>query len=242
MSSALTAAGTQVAKTYVRAERFFFPGMALLILATVFLGFARSYYLAGLFHAPLPNLLVHIHGAAFSSWILLFVIHTCLVASGRIALHKRLGLVGLCLAGFMVIVGLWAATDSMIRHSAPGQTGIDVRAFYAVPVSAMLAFSTLTFFGFRARNNPRAHKRLMPTATVALLDAAFGRWPIPVSWWDLHTAQLCCYLLLVFLVCYDLWLFRRLQRSTVLGSALVVVLQQTAHLIGHSAVWQSFAA
>src|SRR5262244_1528011 len=168
------AAGTQPAKAYARAERFFFPGMALVIFGAVFLGFARSYYLAGVFHAPLPNLLVHIHGAAFSAWILLFVIQTCLVASGRVALHKRLGLVGSGLAGFMVIVGLWTATNSMIRHSSPGQTGIDARAFYAVPVTAMVSFSTLTFFGFRARNNPRAHKRLMLTATVALLDAAFG--------------------------------------------------------------------
>ena len=243
MSAALTAAGTPATKTYVRAERFFFSGMALIILAIVFLGFARSYYLAGLFHAPLPNLLVHVHGAAFSSWILLLVIQTCLVASGRVGLHKRLGLVGFGLAGSMVIVGLWAATNSMIRHWAPGQTGIDVRAFYAVPVAAMGGFGTLTFFGFRERRrNPRAHKRLMLIATVALLDAAFGRWPIPASWWNLRTAQLCCYLLLLFLVCYDLWLFRRLQRSTVLGSALVVVLQQTAYLVGHSAFWQSFAA
>lgn len=242
MSTTLTAAGTEAAKTYVRAERFFFPGMALLILAIVFLGFARSYYLAGMFYAPLPNLLVHVHGAAFSSWILLLVIQTCLVASGRVALHKRLGLVGIGLGGFMVIVGLMAATSSMIRHWVPGQTGVDVRAFYAVPVAAMVAFSTLTFFGFRERRNPRAHKRLMLMATVALLDAAFGRWPIPVSWWNLRTAQLCCYLLLLFLMCYDLWLFRRLQRSTVLGSALVVVLQQTAHLVGHSAFWQRFAA
>jgi hypothetical protein len=39
--------------------------MAVVILATVFIGFARSYYLAGVFRAPLPNLLVHIHGAVF---------------------------------------------------------------------------------------------------------------------------------------------------------------------------------
>jgi hypothetical protein len=41
-----------------RLENLFFPGMAVLILAAVFLGFARSYYLAGLFKAPLPNLIV----------------------------------------------------------------------------------------------------------------------------------------------------------------------------------------
>ena len=49
-----------------RFENLFFSGMAVLILATVFLGFARTYYLAGLFKAPLPNLIIHIHGAVKS--------------------------------------------------------------------------------------------------------------------------------------------------------------------------------
>jgi hypothetical protein len=44
----------------------FFSGMAGVILASVFVGFAHSYYLAGVFKAPLPNLLIHIHGVGFS--------------------------------------------------------------------------------------------------------------------------------------------------------------------------------
>jgi FtsH-binding integral membrane protein len=48
----------------------FFSSISLLMLATVFVGFARTYYLAGVFHAPLPSRIVHIHGAALSSWIL----------------------------------------------------------------------------------------------------------------------------------------------------------------------------
>jgi len=63
--------------------------MALLLLTTVFLGFAHSYYLAGIFRAPLPSLLVHIHGAVFSCWILLFVTHIYLVSSGRLEIHRR---------------------------------------------------------------------------------------------------------------------------------------------------------
>ena len=70
----------------------------MLILAPVFLGFARSYYLAGLFKAPLPNLIVHIHGAVFSSWILLLIAQTSLVAAGRVDLHRRLGPLGFALA------------------------------------------------------------------------------------------------------------------------------------------------
>jgi hypothetical protein len=70
----------------LRFDNFFFPGMAVVILATVFIGFARSYYLAGVFRAPLPNLLVHIHGAVFSSWIVLLITQTSLVAAGRVDL------------------------------------------------------------------------------------------------------------------------------------------------------------
>lgn len=92
-----------------RFDNLFFSGMAVLILATVFLGFARSYYLAGVFRAP-PNLLIHIHGAAFSSWILLLIAQTSLVAGGRVDLHRRLGLLGFGLACLMVILGLMAAT------------------------------------------------------------------------------------------------------------------------------------
>jgi hypothetical protein len=77
-----------------RFEDFFFSSMAVLILITVFLGFARTYYLAGVFNAnPLPPLL-HLHGAAFSSWILLLIVQTSLVAAGRVDLHRRLGLLG----------------------------------------------------------------------------------------------------------------------------------------------------
>jgi len=52
-------------------DNLFFSAMALLILVTVFVGFARTYFLAGVFRAPLPNVLIHIHGAVFASWILL---------------------------------------------------------------------------------------------------------------------------------------------------------------------------
>jgi len=48
-----------------RFENLFFSGMAVLILVTVFLGFARSYYLAGVFKAPLPSLVIHIHRGVF---------------------------------------------------------------------------------------------------------------------------------------------------------------------------------
>jgi hypothetical protein len=72
-----------------RFDNVFFPSVAVLILASVFLGFARTYYLAGVFRAPLPNLLVHIHGAVFSLWILLLIAQTSFIARGRVDVHRR---------------------------------------------------------------------------------------------------------------------------------------------------------
>ena len=74
-----------------RFDHIFFSGMALLMLVTVFIGFAPTYYLAGVFHAPLPNLLIQVHGAAFSCWILLLVAQTSLASAGRVDIHRRLG-------------------------------------------------------------------------------------------------------------------------------------------------------
>lgn len=81
-----------------RLDKLFFCGAAALILVTVFLGFARTYYLAGVFRAPLPNLLAHIHGAVFSLWILLLIAQTSLIAGDRVDIHRRVGLFGFGLA------------------------------------------------------------------------------------------------------------------------------------------------
>src|ERR1017187_8220593 len=77
-----------------RYDHVFFSGMALVMLATVFVGFAHTYYLAGVFHAPLPSPIVHLHGAAFSCRIRLLVAQTSLVSAGRLDIHRRLGIAG----------------------------------------------------------------------------------------------------------------------------------------------------
>jgi len=85
-------------------DHLFFSTMALFMLVTVFVGFARTYYLAGVFHASLPSLIVHIHGAIFTAWIVLLVTQTSLVARRRVDIHRRLGIAGFLLAGLFVHV------------------------------------------------------------------------------------------------------------------------------------------
>ena len=159
-----------------RYDHVFFSAMALLMLATVFAGFARTYYLAGVFHAPLPGLIIHLHGAAFSGWILLLVAQTSLVSAARVDVHRRLGIAGFFWACLMVILGVLAATNSLNRNAAPPPA--DAKFFYIIPLTDMLIFATLIFFAFRNRSNPSAHKRLILIGTVALMIAAIARWPI----------------------------------------------------------------
>ena len=102
-----------------RYDHLFFSAMALLMLITVFVGFARTYYLAGVFHAPLPSLIIHVHGAAFSCWILLLVSQTSLVSAGRVDIHRRLGIAGFLLACLMVVLGVLAASDALVREAGP---------------------------------------------------------------------------------------------------------------------------
>jgi len=129
-----------------RYDHLFFSAMAVLILATVFAGFAPSYYFPGIFRAPLPSRIIHVHGAVFSCWILLLITQTSLVSAGRVDVHRRLGIAGFVLACLMVVVGVLAATNALVRG-----VGRDPLAFYMVSIVDMMLFPTLVFFAFRAR-------------------------------------------------------------------------------------------
>jgi hypothetical protein len=119
-------------------ERYFFTGMSVLILGAVFLGFAKTYFLAGVFRAPLPSWVIHIHGAAFTSWVLFLIVQTSLVSAGRVDVHRRLGIVGFGLAGVMVVLGAMAGTD-LLRRDGTG-FGVNAKAFYAGTLGDMFIF------------------------------------------------------------------------------------------------------
>jgi hypothetical protein len=230
-------------KCNFRYDNRFFAGMAVVCLAVIFIGFARTYYLAGVFKAPLPNLLVHIHGAVFSLWMLLFITQISLIAAHRTGLHRRLGMFGFGLACLMGLLGVLVATDRLARHAAnPGTETIEeVRAFYAIPLADMLMFSTFVYLGFHNRTDPAVHKRLMLFATFALLDAGFDRWSI-FDAYPLPLVHAICFVPLVaVLLAYDWWSTGKLQRVTLWASGFLVAVQQLRHPLSHTAAWQAFA-
>jgi hypothetical protein len=223
-----------------RYDHVFFTSMALVMLVTVFVGFAHTYYLAGLIRAPLPSRIIHIHGAVFSCWILLLVAQTSLVSAGRVDIHRRLGLAGFLLGCLMVVLGVMAATDSLAR-GAPARSG-DPQMFYIVPITDIVVFAIPLYFAYRTRLNPPAHKRYIYIATVALLTPAVARLPFSFVFHKAGPVLLLTEAFLFVLVAYDLWSTRRIHRATLWAGALLVLVLQTRVPIGKTAAWHAFAA
>ncbi|MFL5619893.1 MAG: hypothetical protein ACJ79A_16045 [Gemmatimonadaceae bacterium] len=156
-----------------RADRIFFGTMSIVILAIVFVGFMRTFYLSSYFGRPALSPLRVIHGTAFTSWVVLFAVQTTLIAAGRRDLHRTLGYAGAVLATLMVPLGLTLAIQSARAGRAP--PGLAPLEFLIIPVFDMLVFAPLVAAAVYYRRESAMHKRLMLIATVSLLGAALAR-------------------------------------------------------------------
>ncbi|MGB2670975.1 MAG: hypothetical protein WA621_10425 [Candidatus Acidiferrum sp.] len=232
---------SSAAPTSRRGDDQFFLAMAVFILGTVFLGFARTFYLAGIYHTHLPNRLIAVHGTVFTAWVVLLVVQTGLVAGRRISVHRALGLFGAALAASMVILGLAAATDSLARGFAPPSFPFGSLTFYATPVFAMITFATLIAAGLWMRSNGPAHKRLVLLATITLLPAAIGRWPFAVMSRVHFIVNVIVFLFVLLVAAFDLWSLRRIHPATMRGGIFLTLMVNLAIPVGTTSAWQRFA-
>lgn len=222
------------------AEHRFFAGMSGLVALVVFIGFARTYYLAGMFDAkPLAAPIVHIHGAVFTSWIVLLLVQTSLAGTGHLSMHRRLGLIGLGIAPLMVVLGVVVACEMLVRFATV--PSVDSPGIFAVALSEITGFAVPVFFAFRFRRRPAMHKRLIMTGTIAMTTAGFGRWPVAFLLHKPLPAMLCMFTLLALLIAFDIRSHGRVHRATALGSAWVVFIELSAVVVGRTAAWHAFA-
>lgn len=220
-------------------EHTFFLAMSVLIALVVFVGFARTYYLAPIFAPkPLPAL-VHIHAAVFTCWIAMLVAQASLVSTGHTSVHRQLGLLGLVLAPLMVVLGALVAGEMLNRFART--PSVDSPLIFAVALSEITGFAVPIFFAFRFRRRPAIHKRLIVIGTIAMTTAGFGRWPIALLLHKPLPAMLCAFTLLAVLIAFDLLSMRRVHLATVLGSVWVVVIELGAFALGHTAAWHTLA-
>jgi len=217
----------------IRSDDIFFPVMSLVIFGVVFFGFAQSYFLAGMVRAKLPNVLVHIHGAIFVSWILLLIVQNFLVALRKVKWHMALGVLGLVLPPLMVVFGVLTLFDSIRRNA----TGLPPQLLLVGDSEELILFAVLIGWAMIVRRKPAAHKRLMILGTMAILGPAINRWPFPDAIRLPATVALTLVLPLI-VVAYDLWSMRRVQRETLIGTSLIVVVALTLIPVVNLPIWQ----
>ena len=223
-------------------ERIFYTGMAVAILATVFAGFSRTFYLRPYFpqvQALIPLLILH--GVVFSSWIVLFITQTTLVAAKRTRTHMRLGIAGGILAASMVAIGTVTAIVRAKGAVSP-IPGVNALSFLTIPLGDMLVFAILIGAAFYFRRKPDVHKRLMLLATIGILPAAVARLPFdfiqrvgPLAFFGLSD------LFIIPCLVYDLATRGRPHRATVLAGALIVASHPLRLIIGGTHTWIAFA-
>src|SRR5579871_541101 len=157
-------------------DRAFFLTMAFATGMTVFLGFAQSYYLRPITHAthyptgipisPTLHPLIRTHALMSSAWMLLFIAQNTLVATGRIHLHRRLGMMGAALIPVITALGFLTAVRGAKDGWNPGGPFADSEAFMVVGFGDILVFFCFSAAGVYYRQHPAIHKRLMLLATV----------------------------------------------------------------------------
>jgi hypothetical protein len=209
------------------------------MVITVVIGFAPTYFLAGMFRAPLPSAIIHVHATIFIGWLFLLIAQTSLVSAGRVALHRKLGIFSVAYAGVMVLLGLLAATDSLVH--ARGPAGRDPRAFYLTPITEVAVFGILIGFAFHYRKMPVVHKRLVFVANTALMLPAVARIPIQGIFRNPSVASMVADVFLFMLIAYDYWSNRKIYRTTIYASFFLIFVQQARLPFSHTNLWMSFA-
>jgi hypothetical protein len=222
-------------------ERAFFGGMAILLCIIVFIGFSPTYFGAGMLRAPLPSPILHVHGAIFTLWMLIYLTQSALIPAGRVAWHRSLGTIAFCLPPIMIIIGVIAALDALHRGVQIGP--LDPAVSLAIPLLGIAWFTVVIFASWRDRRRPDSHKRLILLATIALCDAALGRFPwgrMGLSPAAGAVAGLGICILLV--VAYDLIALHRVHRSTLWAAPITFAIGAFSVPVGMTPAWHAFAA
>ena len=206
---------------------------SLAVASLVVTGFTRTFFLPlvrGSFAAPW---FVYVHGALFFSWVGMFVAQAGLIASRRVATHRRLGRIAVPLIPLMALSGLAVAVWSTARDFRVGRDASVVTFFFGelmdIAMFAMFAVAALVL-----RRRTEWHKRLIVCATLAVLGAAVGRIPIVGAYSNFLTSGL-----VLVLIGFDFASRGNPHAASLVGGAAFSVLTWSENFVGATNEWQA---
>jgi hypothetical protein len=216
-----------LSRDVARRDRFF-VAFASAILLIVLVGFAKTFFGRSYFGkldmlgtTELPAHLI-VHGIILTAWFVLFLAQTLLVATRRIAVHRRVGIAGVFLAVLVVASGLITVAEFVPRATL---AKLPVEAFVPVVFAnsgGLAAFAICVLRGVLRRSEPAVHRRMMAIASSTITVQAgtrvgelFGLSPAALGLPTLIA-------LLLTIVAYDLATERRVHPATVWGGIVAI--------------------
>jgi hypothetical protein len=169
-------------------ERRFFLIMALAMATTIVAGFAFNLAMGrSSFAVPLAY---HAHAVVFMGWVALYVTQAVTIASGRRALHIRLGRIAYLWIPLMVAMGIVIMVTVARRNGGPFFFAIN--EFLVSNIMLLLCFGGLALWALRRQRHNGWHRRLMLCAMAILTGPGLGRllpMPLFMEWaWTISFA------------------------------------------------------
>lgn len=176
-------------------------------------------------HQSVPWI-VYPHAAIYVGWLLLLTVQVLLVMQNKVALHRRLGKFAAGYAVVVVLLGMPTALAVVGAHMQ-GPNALPPQ-FLSVNIVDIGGFAVMFAWAIAMRRNPAVHKRLILAAMVAFADPGFSRitgnlmaepktmWP---WFWYMFYGNV---LLVVLMLAWDLWRYRRTVWQFAVGAGAVL--------------------
>ena len=153
-----------------------FPAtLVLLTVALILFGFSHTVGRELMDAGKVPPVILVAHAIMAVAWLVLLSVQVSLVATGRVALHRRLGIFGAGLGVAMSIVAL--ITAIVMRKLDHVGDPIANLAYLSIPLGAWVSFTVPFALGLAWRARPERHRPLMIIAACLLASPALGRLP-----------------------------------------------------------------
>jgi len=169
------------------ADRWFYVTVTMFVILVNVVAFSPSLMNASTRTVPLPLTSIDLaHSLVSVTWLLIFLAQVTLVAAGRRAAHRQLGLFGVLLSAAFIVV-TWLVLVEGARRGfdlsgdlVPRGTSVDPSTFLA-PSGALIPLGAFVCAAVWYRQRSAVHKRLMMlallTSTGAPIAHVVGHWP-----------------------------------------------------------------